>query len=201
MWCRDAENSIKVEAGTTVAASTLLRTARSRAGITQRELARRTGVSQGTIARIELGDAVPRLGTLEQLLAECGVSLVLRDREAFDASRADLSQLPLTDRARAWLPVMVDRIVRRFHPDQVILFGSQVRGHARSDSDVDLLVVLPRATSKREARIAIRRELADVPIAKDILVTTPDELARRGHVRGAVLGTALAEGVSLYVAT
>ena len=36
---------------------------------------------------------------------------------------------------------MVDRIVRRFAPDKIILFGSYARGDAGPDSDVDLLIV------------------------------------------------------------
>ena len=37
---------------------------------------------------------------------------------------------------------MVKRIVKRFHPDKIILFGSHARGDAGPDSDVDLLVVM-----------------------------------------------------------
>lgn len=36
---------------------------------------------------------------------------------------------------------MVKRIVRRFQPERIILFGSQARGDAGPDSDVDLLVI------------------------------------------------------------
>ncbi|MGQ9919054.1 MAG: nucleotidyltransferase domain-containing protein, partial [Bryobacteraceae bacterium] len=35
---------------------------------------------------------------------------------------------------------IVRRIVRQFHPERVILFGSHARGEAGPDSDVDLLV-------------------------------------------------------------
>ena len=38
---------------------------------------------------------------------------------------------------------MVNRIVRRFDPEKVILFGSYATGKAGPDSDVDLLVVMP----------------------------------------------------------
>ena len=38
---------------------------------------------------------------------------------------------------------MVDRIVERFQPQKVILFGSHARGDARSGSDFDLLIVAP----------------------------------------------------------
>src|SRR3954447_20924041 len=55
-----------------VPAGTLLRTARHARRLTQRELARRSGVAQPTIARIESGRESPRLRTLETLLEVCG---------------------------------------------------------------------------------------------------------------------------------
>lgn len=93
---------------------------------------------------------------------------------------------------------MTDRIARDFHPLRIILFGSHARGDATADSDVDLLVVLPEAPNKREAAIEIRRALRDLPISKDIIVTTPDEIARRGDLIGPVLRPALREGRILY---
>ena len=36
-----------------------------------------------------------------------------------------------------------ERIVREFHPEKIILFGSYAYGQPGPDSDVDLLVVLP----------------------------------------------------------
>ena len=44
---------------------------------------------------------------------------------------------------------MVRRIVERFHPEKIILFGSHARGTAGPDSDVDLLVVMPVQGSRR----------------------------------------------------
>ena len=37
---------------------------------------------------------------------------------------------------------MVQRLVDKFHPEQVILFGSHARGDAGPDSDVDRLIVM-----------------------------------------------------------
>jgi transcriptional regulator with XRE-family HTH domain len=53
----------------------VLRQARRRAGLTQRELAARAGVPQSRIARIETGSVVPRVDTFDRLLEACGEGL------------------------------------------------------------------------------------------------------------------------------
>lgn len=93
---------------------------------------------------------------------------------------------------------MVQRIVDNFRPLQVILFGSRARGTDRPDSDVDLLVVVDHAGDKRRLAIEIRRALRDAPLAKDIVVSTPEELRRRGDAVGTILRPALMEGKVLY---
>lgn len=97
-----------------------------------------------------------------------------------------------------WIPIITNRIVRNFHPLRIILFGSHARGDAGSESDVDLLVVLPQVTDKRKAAVEIRRALSDFSVAKDIIVTTPEEIVRRGDLVGTVLRPALREGKVLY---
>lgn len=54
-----------------------IRFGRLRAGLTQQELARRTGISQPSLARIESGRVIPRLDTATRLLRECGMRLEL----------------------------------------------------------------------------------------------------------------------------
>ena len=89
---------------------------------------------------------------------------------------------------------MVDRIVEGFDPERIVLFGSVARGDVTKYSDVDLLVVMPDGTDRREAAVAMRVALSGMLIAKDIVVTTPDEIERRGHIKGTVLREALREG-------
>ena len=96
------------------------------------------------------------------------------------------------------LPEAVEHIVARFQPLRIILFGSWARGDARPDSDLDILVVLPTIDDKRRAAIDIMRALNELPISKDVVVTTPQEIAERGHVIGHILRPALSEGVVIY---
>lgn len=93
---------------------------------------------------------------------------------------------------------MTGQIVRHFKPVRIILFGSHARGDAGQYSDIDLLVVLPEAPDSRQAAVNIRRALADFPVAKDIIITTPNEISRRGHLVGTVLRSALLEGTVIY---
>lgn len=57
--------------------ASVLRTARRRAGMTQRELAAATGTPQATIGRIEAGSVSPRADTLARLLLATGHELTI----------------------------------------------------------------------------------------------------------------------------
>lgn len=93
---------------------------------------------------------------------------------------------------------MVRRIVKRFDPEKIILFGSHARGTAHPDSDVDLLIVMPVAGSKRKMQLELRTALHDVRVPKDVIVTTPEEFAWRKDVVGTIEYPAATEGKLLY---
>jgi predicted nucleotidyltransferase len=93
---------------------------------------------------------------------------------------------------------MVHRIVKKFKPEKIVLFGSYARGTPKRDSDVDLLVIMPISGSKREKRIEIGVALHDIRIPKDIIVATPDEVERRKNLVGTIIRPALEEGKVLY---
>jgi predicted nucleotidyltransferase len=97
-----------------------------------------------------------------------------------------------------YLSEAVDRIVQKFHPIRIILFGSWARGSAREDSDLDLLVVLPKVEHKRKVAIEVLRALNGLPITKDVIVTTPKEIKERGQIVGNILRPALEEGKVIY---
>lgn len=92
------------------------------------------------------------------------------------------------------LPEAIDRLVEHFDSLRIVLFGSHARNEARPDSDVDLLVVVPHLGDKRETAIRMRAALRGLRAAIDVVPTDPEEIARRGHLPGDVLRSALAEG-------
>ena len=97
-----------------------------------------------------------------------------------------------------YIEEMVRRIVSKCNPEKVILFGSHARGDAVEDSDVDLLVVLPVTGSKRAVRVQMRRLLNDIPMSKDIVVSTPEEFQWRQNYIGTIEHPAVREGKTLY---
>ncbi|MBM3266564.1 MAG: nucleotidyltransferase domain-containing protein [Candidatus Sericytochromatia bacterium] len=104
----------------------------------------------------------------------------------------------MAESAAEFLPAVVERIVRNFKPDRIILFGSFARGEAGPDSDLDLLVVLPEVHHRRDQAVAIRQALADLPVSKDVVVATAEEIERDRHRIGSIIGPALSEGRVLY---
>ena len=99
---------------------------------------------------------------------------------------------------QAHIDRMVKRIVKRFQPEQVILFGSHARGDAGPDSDVDLLIVMDFEGSKVEKCLEIRQALHDILVPKDVIVTRPADFAWRKDVVGTIEWPAAREGKVLY---
>jgi len=92
---------------------------------------------------------------------------------------------------------MVRRIVTGFDPEKIILFGSQGRGDAGPDSDIDLLVVMD-TDSRRRSAVEIRMALDDILIPKDVVVIPPDEFERTRDIVGTVAYPAEHEGRVLH---
>lgn len=82
----------------------LLRQCRRQARLTQRALARRTGVAQPTIARIERGTEIPRVDTLDRLLRACDRRLEAVARGGAGIDRGQIREvLALSPRERLTL--------------------------------------------------------------------------------------------------
>lgn len=95
---------------------------------------------------------------------------------------------------------VVNRIVERYKPEKVILFGSLARGTVERDSDIDLLII-KNSDKKRPFRVktvfeALRGLERNYPL--DAIVYTPDELEKRVFLGDYFINRALVEGKVLY---
>jgi uncharacterized protein len=105
-------------------------------------------------------------------------------------------RLPSGRYPRAVIRRYVARIVERFRPDKVILYGSHAYGKPRADSDVDLLVVMP---AKNELSQSIRiRQAFDTPFPMDLLVCGRENLAKRLGWNDWFLKEVVEKGIVLY---
>lgn len=93
------------------------------------------------------------------------------------------------------------RVVEVASPRTIVLFGSAARGEMGPDSDIDLLVVT-ETDQPRETAWQIRQRLIGIPpgIPKDVIVVTPEQLARHKDTIGFIYRPALREGRVLYAA-
>lgn len=97
-------------------AGRLLSMGRRRAGLTQRELARRAGIPQATISRIENRRLSPTVHTLEPLIRACGMELEALDRGGNGVDRSQLvERLRLSPTERAELAVRSVEAIHRLH--------------------------------------------------------------------------------------
>lgn len=99
---------------------------------------------------------------------------------------------------QALLDEIISRIVRAVDPERIVLFGSHGRGTARSDSDLDLLVVMDSPLPRHRRVVPILKALAGIMIGKDVVAYTPGEIEEWRGVREAFITSILAEGRTLY---
>lgn len=90
------------------------------------------------------------------------------------------------------------RLVNGFHPDKIILFGSQARGTADDRSDVDILVICPVGENRRKLMLEMDKALDGLGLARDVLVLTPEEFELDREIPGTIARPAWLEGKVLY---
>ena len=90
------------------------------------------------------------------------------------------------------------RILAVGRPQRIVLFGSRARGTARSDSDLDLLIVEESSLPRYQRSPRYYHALAGLFPSKDIVVYTPAEVEEWATVPNAFVTTAIREGTTLY---
>jgi transcriptional regulator with XRE-family HTH domain len=169
-----------------------LRAVRLARGHTQEAVARALGLHRPAISEIEAG----RRSVTSAEVAELSRLFQVPVSDLLSATPVPRPVSPVG--IREVILRMVEVIANRFHPQSVILFGSHARGTADADSDVDLLVVMDVADSRRRTGARIGAALHDFQVPKDIVVTTPDAFQRRRAVPGTIERSAALEGEVLH---
>ena len=139
--------------------------------------------------QVALVEDHPFTGPLEGMLAA-------DPRAQYEARSAEIPNLD--SHVDGALEEAVDTIVSRFAPLKIVLFGSQAKGTAQWDSDIDLLVVLPQVDDMLGDAVAIRSAVGTIGRGVDV-VPTDLERVQAAWVKGdSVITDALRTGVTIY---
>jgi len=111
-------------------AAEVIRDARARAGLTQVELARRSGIAQNVISDYERGKREPSFGAVDILLGAAGLTI-------------EYKPLPELERVQRRRDEIVE-VLAAHGLTNAGVFGSVARGEETSASDIDILVDVPR---------------------------------------------------------
>ena len=95
------------------------------------------------------------------------------------------------------IDAFVGEIVRRYSPEQVILFGSQASGSPNNDSDVDLLVLMDYEGYSADIAAEILSSI-NPRFSCDLLVRRPAEVRSKIQARDFFLTDVMAQGIHLY---
>ena len=93
---------------------------------------------------------------------------------------------------------VVDAIVRIAQPDKILVFGSCCRHNMKWDSDLDLFIEMDTDLPFSDRALAIRNLFEEVPYPLDIVVHTPEEVARWREVPSSFVHKIFAEGRVVY---
>ena len=95
---------------------------------------------------------------------------------------------------------LAENIARLVRPLSIILFGSTVRGESGSESDVDLLVVIPEGTHRRHTAQLLYRKIRGAAFPFDLVVAVPSDLEKHRNNPGLIYKKILEEGREIYAA-
>ena len=93
-----------------------------------------------------------------------------------------------------------EAVAAAFKPQRIILFGSHAYGEPDEDSDVDVLVVMPKSRRvRRDTAVKIRLKVSvDFPV--DVLVRGESEVEQRVRERDLFMTHITSQGRVMYEA-
>ncbi|MCC6274264.1 MAG: nucleotidyltransferase domain-containing protein [Leptospiraceae bacterium] len=91
-------------------------------------------------------------------------------------------------------------IIKNYHPEKLILFGSYSKNTFHKNSDIDILVISEneKQLPRYKRGLAVRMNLAKIDTPIDILFYTNQEIAKWKDSDFSFINTILKEGKVLY---
>lgn len=92
----------------------------------------------------------------------------------------------------------LQRLIRAFTPERVILFGSYAKGNLNESSDIDLLIIGNFDGNLSFHQRRARQLAADCFPSVDIVLATPEDIAEAPTAKSPFLQSILGKGVTVY---
>ncbi|HEY4206700.1 MAG TPA: nucleotidyltransferase domain-containing protein [Puia sp.] len=104
----------------------------------------------------------------------------------------------MTGQMHSWLQRISDQIVYLTDPDEIILFGSFASRKERSDSDIDLVVVVPLLHNRQRMAREIGSFIAEFGVHSDVILLNRSELTAAMADGKSFLSNALKKSIIIY---
>ena len=126
--------------------SSMIKRLRAYSNLSQRDLSKKTGITQADISKIERGLANPSINTLSRLTSAMGASLQIDYKIIDPATGVDAvveTSKPIDPKIDAIVKEAVPMLKEALGDDlvEVILFGSCARGENGPESDIDVAIL------------------------------------------------------------
>ncbi|MBU1628324.1 nucleotidyltransferase domain-containing protein [bacterium] len=93
---------------------------------------------------------------------------------------------------------IIKRLVTKFTPKKIILFGSHSRDTADNRSDIDILTICPLNGDRFDLMRDMTSTLNEIDYAFDVIVLTSEEFEVYKQIPGTIARYASKEGKILY---